>query len=339
VTARSDLAVAEVESAPTAAVAPAQRPYLHWLIQVGRVVVFVAVIAAVVYAIDKEWASVHRTIDSLSWKSLVAAFIAIVLGMLATVRVWEHLLAAMGIRIPYLRAAQISCVGQLGKYLPGTVWAFVLQAQLGKRYGLYRPKALVALMLSAGVTSVAALVLAAFAAPELAGQLGPAAWLLCAGPLTLLMLYPPVLTKVANLALRILRKPQLSKPLIGKYVYRALGWALISWLLYGVQLWLLTGGVHAHIHQSPTNVVVTTGAFALGMSAGFVAFFLPSGIGVREAVIVAGLAPIAHAGTALALALTSRLLFTAADISTAIGALIGARVRHGGAPVPSGPER
>lgn len=336
-TARSDIAVAEVESAPTAAVAQPRRPYLHWLIQVGRVVVFVAVIAAVVYAVDKEWASVHRTIDSLSWKSLVAAFIAIVLGMFATVRVWEHLLAAMGIRIPYLRAAQINLVGQLGKYLPGSVWAFVLQAQLGKRYGLYRPKALVALMLSAGVTSVAALVLAAFAAPELAGQLGPAAWLLCAGPLTLLLLYPPVLTKISNLALRILRKPQLRKPLIGGYVYRALGWALISWLLYGVQLWLLTGGLN--IHQSATNLVVTTGAFALGMSAGFVAFFLPSGIGVREAVIVAGLAPIAHSGTALALALTSRLLFTAADISTALGALIGARVKHGSAPIPSGPRQ
>jgi uncharacterized membrane protein YbhN (UPF0104 family) len=318
--------MAEVEVSEVGAV-PGRHPLVHRLIQLGRVVVFVAVVAAVVYAVDKEWGSVRKTIGSLSWKSLIAAFAAIVLGMFATVRVWEHLLAAMGIRIPYLRAAQINLVGQLGKYLPGSVWAFVLQAQLGKRYGLYRPKALVALMLSAGVTTVAALVLAAFASPELVDHFGPAAWLVCAGPLTVFLLYPPLLTKIANLVLRVIRKPQLRKPLIGPAVFRALVWALISWVFWGLQLWLLTGGLN--LHQSFSTVLVCTGAFALGMSAGFLAFFLPSGVGVREAVIVAGLAPIAHHGTALALALTSRLLFTIADVSTALTALLAARVRHG----------
>src|SRR5581483_10496643 len=200
---------AEGDEASVEPAGPSRHPLVHRLISVGRVVVFVAVIAAVVYAVDKEWGSVRKTIDSLSWKSLVAAFAAIVIGMFATVRVWEHLLAAMGIRIPYLRAAQVNLVGQLGKYLPGSVWAFVLQAQLGKRYGISRPKALVALMLSAGITTVSALVLAAFAAPELAHHLGGGAWLLCAGPVTLVLLYPPLLSRIANLALRTLRKPQL----------------------------------------------------------------------------------------------------------------------------------
>lgn len=320
-----DIDTVEDDEAPAAKATPSRHPMIHRLIQVGRVLVFVLVIGAVVYAVDKEWASVRRTIDSLSWKSLLAAFAAIVLGMFATVRVWEHLLAAMGIRIPYLRAAQVNLVGQLGKYLPGSVWAFVLQAQLGKRYGISRPKALVALMLSAGVTTVAALVLAAFAAPELSRHEGGGAWLLCAGPVTLALLYPPVLTRIANFALRLLRKPQLRKPLTGRHVFWALIWGFVSWLLFGLQLWLLTGGLN--LHQSMTTVAVTTGAFALGMSAGFLAFFLPSGVGVREGVIVAGLAPIASSGTALALALTSRLLFTIADISTALCALLAVRIR------------
>lgn len=326
---RPDLVVTDDdENAQEPAPAPQQgrHPLVHRLIDIGRVVVFLAVIAAVVYAVDREWASVRKTIDSLSWKSLVAAFVAIVLGMFATVRVWEHLLAAMGIRIPYLRAAQVNLVGQLGKYLPGSVWAFALQAQLGKRYGISRPKALVALMLSAGVTTVAALVLAAGSAPELARHLSGAAWLLCAGPLTLVLLYPPLLTRIANLALRVLRKPLLKKTLLGREVFWALVWGLVSWLLFGVQLWLLTGGLH--LHQSPKTVLIATGAFALGMSAGFLAFFLPSGVGVREAVIVAGLAPITSSGTALALALTSRLLFTIADISTALSAALVARLRR-----------
>lgn len=309
-----------------------RHPLVHRLIAIARVVVFVAVIVAVVYAVSVEWSAVSKTIRSLSWKSLAAAFVAIVLGMFATVRVWEHLLAAMGIKIPYWRAAQVNLVGQLGKYLPGSVWAFVLQAQLGKRYGISRPRALVAMMLSAGVTSVAALTLAVFAVPDLAHQLGGAAWLLCVGPLALVTLYPPILTKIANVAMRLMRRPQLNKPLLGKHILWALVWALVSWVFFGAQLWLLTGSL---ARQPASAFAITTGAFALGMSAGFVAFVLPSGVGVREAVVVAGLAPITSAGTALALALTSRLLFTIADVTTALGALAVVRIRGERVEAPS----
>lgn len=322
---RVDTADAETEVLQHRA-PPGRHPLLHRLIDLGRVLVVVVVVLAVVYAVRTEWTGVSRTFHTLSWKSLVSAFAAIVLGMFATVGVWRQLLAAMGIRIPYWRAAQVNLIGQLGKYLPGSVWAFALQAQLGKRYGISRPRALVALLLSAGVSTVGALTLAVFAVPELARQWGSAAWLLCAGPLSLATLYPPLLTWIANLAMRLMRRPQLRQQLHGGQVLRALLWALVAWVLFGVQLWLLTGSL-AGQPASALAITITTGAFALGMSAGFVAFVLPSGVGVREVVIVAGLAPITSAGTALALALVSRLLFTIADITTALGALVVVHLR------------
>jgi uncharacterized membrane protein YbhN (UPF0104 family) len=313
----------ELEPGDQAGAPPARHPLVHRLIQAGRVLVFLAVIVVVGYTAVHEWDSVRRTISALSWKSLLGAQLAVLLGMAATVKVWQHLLAAMGTRVRYHAAAQVNFVGQLGKYLPGSVWAFVLQAQLGKRYRIPRARSLVALLLSAGLTVVTGLSLAALAARSLAHQWGPSGWLLLAGPLTLVTVVPAVLTKIGNLALRAMRKPLFEVHLIGGEVLRAVLWSFVSWLLFGFQLWLLTGSL---AKQSVGGYAICAGAFALAMSAGFLAFVLPSGVGVREAVIVAGLAPLAAGGPALALALTSRLIFTIADITTAAIALLSSRM-------------
>jgi len=56
---------------------------------------------------------------------------------------------------------------------------------------------------------------------------------------------------------------------------------------------------------------------ALAMTLGFVVVVAPSGIGVREAVLVAALAPVLDTPEALAIALVARLLFTVADLIAA----------------------
>ena len=62
---------------------------------------------------------------------------------------------------------------------------------------------------------------------------------------------------------------------------------------------------------------------ALAITLGFVVVVAPSGIGVREAVLVATLAPVLDTSQALAIALVARLLFTVADlIAAAVVALI-----------------
>lgn len=300
-------------------------PARHRVLLAGRIIVFVAVVAGIGYAVTTQWESVRHTVMALSWKSLVSSFAALVLGMFATVQVWRRLLAALGTDVRYRHSAQVMLVGQLAKYVPGTVWAFVLQAQLGRRHGISRTNALVAMLLATGITVVTALTLGALAAAPLSAKWGGSAWLLLLGPLSLITVIPPVLTRIANLALRVLRRGHLSQPLRTPDVLMAVLWSFVSWLLFGAHLWLLAGALAS---QDFTGYIVTTGAIGLAMSAGFIAFVLPSGIGVREAVLVAGLATLARPGEALAIALVSRLMFTIADVSTALVALVISRLSH-----------
>jgi hypothetical protein len=72
------------------------------------------------------------------------------------------------------------------------------------------------------------------------------------------------------------------------------------------------------------------GAYALAWSVGFVLVIFPSGVGPRELALIAALAPVLPRGSALVVAIVSRLVMTVCDLAWAgIGFAVG---RAGAAP-------
>lgn len=283
------------------------------ILKIAQVVLVIIILALIGYSVHSQWPQVRGTITHMSWGPLALSIGFIVLGILAGVKTWIHLLRAKGIQIPYIPAAQITMIGALGKYLPGSVWSFIMQAQLGLRYGITRSKSLIALLLMTGITIVTGSNLALLALPQFLRSWGPIAWLLLLAPLGLIALYPPILSALARTGLRLLRREDPDVSLPSGEVARAVAWAVLSWLCFGIHTWLLVAALPS-TGRGFDALWLSIAATALAMSAGFVAFLLPSGIGVREAAFVAGLAPVMRPGQALAVALVSRLLFTVADV-------------------------
>jgi hypothetical protein len=62
------------------------------------------------------------------------------------------------------------------------------------------------------------------------------------------------------------------------------------------------------------------------MGVGLLVVVAPSGIGVREAIVVAVLAPVLNGSEALAVALVARLIFTLADLLAA-AVVVPVRIR------------
>ncbi len=95
--------------------------------------------------------------------------------------------------------------------------------------------------------------------------------------------------------------------------------------MLGVQLYLL---LPPEASDTPSAFLLCAGLYALAWCAGFLAFVAPAGAGVREAVLVVGLAPFVPAGGALVVALLSRVVATLADAILAAAAVLTARVRR-----------
>jgi len=299
------------------------------LIDIARYVAVVIVVLAAIYALWSNWSAVSRTLTSIPIERALLSAVAVLGGILAATMSWQVLVDDFGAPIGVGRGAQIFLVGQLGKYIPGSVWAYLLQIELGNKAGLSRARVFAATFFSICVAMVAALLAGALALNELISEnpaLQPLYWAYLILPVALVLLYPKILTRIVLFAFKILRRPRPDHPVRLVTVATALAWALGSYLLYGLHLWLLV----APSGMPPANALaLCIGTMAIALISGLFVFFLPSGIGVRELIIVTGVSVIAGVGPAVAYATLSRALFTVADlVSAGAAALVGVLARR-----------
>jgi glycosyltransferase 2 family protein len=296
------------------------------LVTAGRWFLIVVVVAAATWQIAHQWGQVSQTLRSINVVSAAVSFVAVLAGLSAGAMSWQSLLDDMGDRVGPARGAQVCLVGQLGKYVPGSVWAYLLQMELGKRYGVGRARVFAASLFAAGVGVVASLVLGVAALPVVTEGHRDLLWLFLLLPVGLVCLHPRVMTKLASLVFRVLRKPPLDHTLSVSAVAKSFGWAIASYVCFGLHLWLLANSL---VNPGVGLLLLCVGTIAIGMTAGLFAVFLPSGVGVREAVVVAALATVVTSGQATGLAFASRTIFTVGDLLVAgLAALVAVLVRR-----------
>ncbi|MEV6371735.1 lysylphosphatidylglycerol synthase transmembrane domain-containing protein [Micromonospora musae] len=321
----------------------------RWLSLGVRIVVIAAIAAGMAWSVISQWPQVRETWLDLAWSSVVLAVLAVLGGMFANSMAWRAAAQDLEHRVSVPAALRILMVGQLGKYIPGSVWAYVLQMELGRRAGLPRARAFLATLVALGLGVVAALGVGLLSLPSLldatadsgaeyAEPVRVALYIVAVlFPIALICAIPAVLTRLIQIMLKLLRRPPLQHKLTLPGVLRVVGWSALGYTLFGVHLWLLA---NAQAAPGVGGLLRSIGSFAIAMTVGMFAFLSPSGLGVREAVLVATMAPFlagaGGVGAATGIALASRLIFTVADLLAAgIAALSGMRQLRKAAEVDS----
>ncbi len=284
----------------------------------------VLTVALAVWAVAAEWSDVRAAAARLGPLPVLLAALATAVNVLLAGAMWRSALADLGSVLPVRVAARVFYLGQLGKYLPGSVWPMVMQAELGADHGVPRRRtataSLVALMLS--VASAFGVVLLTLPVQNgvLPARFGWAVVLVV--PLAVL-LHPRVLGAVVDRALAVAGREPLEHRTSTAGTLRATGWAAGSWVGAGLQVWVLA--VALGMRVSPGTAALAIGGYCLAWAVGFVFVIAPAGAGVRELALAAVLAGELGRGEVLVVVLVSRVLFTAADLVAAGLALLGAR--------------
>lgn len=301
------------------------RRHLPTILLWFRYLLVVAVIGFAVYYLSTQWDEVSEAISTISPLSIVVSFLVLLLGLAAGTMSWVSLLNGLGPRVTVPRAAQVMLIGQLGKYVPGSVWSYLLQMELGRQYGISRPRVLISSLYVAGIGVVSSLLLGGLALPTVLRGHRELLWLFPLLPIGLVCLHPKVMTAIADIVLKVFRRPPLDHVVSLVSVVQALAWSILAYLLYGFHLWLL---VNSLIDPSVRSLILLTGAMSLGFSAGLFAFVFPSGVGVREAVLIGAMTVLITVPQATALSVVSRVMFTVADLVAAGGAALFVLVLH-----------
>lgn len=274
-----------------------------------------AALVLVVLAIVSKRSALVAAASKLSTGAVVLAELAVGAGLFASLMCWRALLADLGSALPVGPALKVFFLGQLGKYIPGSVWPLVAQMELGKEHDVPRARSGTVGLLTVAVTLVAGLLVAALTLPfTSAAAISRYGWFFLAVPVLGLFLLPAVFNPVLNRLLRLVGRGGLSDALTGRGMARAVAWGVLSWGGYGLQVFVLARSLG---HGGPGLLPLCIGAFALAWAVGFLVVVAPAGAVVREAALVLGLAPALGRNEALLVALASRALMTLGDLLAA----------------------
>ena len=302
----------------------AQSPWL-------RAGLLAVAVGLAVYGLASQWTEVHAALAKLAGYNLAGAAVCVLAGLGAMFLAWRALLADLGSPLPLPAAIRVMFIGQLGKYVPGAVWALAAQVELARDYDIPRRRSATASLVGMATTLVVGLIAAGVMLPLTSAHAARHYWwVLAIIPLAVVCLHPKIIEFGLNLALRVLRQPPLEELVSGAGMARALAWTALGWLCFGAHAWFL---ISAFAGASPHVFALSLGGYALAWSVGFLIIFFPGGIGPREIALVAVLAPVMSSASALVVALASRVVMTIGDLFWAgIGLAIG-RARGSRPPV------
>jgi glycosyltransferase 2 family protein len=302
----------------------------RWL----RTGLLLAVIGLAVWGLVSQWPQVHAALDELRVWDVLGALFCVLAGLFCAMLAWRALLADLGSALPLPAAIKVMFLGQLGKYVPGAVWAVAAQVELARDYQVPRRRGGAASLVSMATTLVVALVMAGVMLPLTSSDaVRRYWWVLAITPFAVACLHPAVVRTGLNLVLRVARRPPLAEAISLRGMARALGWTLVGWCFYGLHAWLL---IREFAHGSDLHTLALSfGAYALAWSVGFLIIFFPGGIGPREAALVAVLSPVMPAASALVVALASRVVMTLGDLLWAGAALLAGRRSPASVTIPA----
>lgn len=294
-----------------------------------RIVVATLVLVAVVVAVWRNWADVSGHLGDIPPGTLVAGFVLALLSPVLTQLGWRVLLADLGTRLPLPAGASVFFVGQLGKYLPGSVWSVVAQADMGSRLGVPRRRMGVVGLLSILLSVITGAIVGIPAVPLLLARSGEVTslWWFAPALVLLLLLWPRLLNWGIATLLRLLRREPLEHSLTAPAIVLTSMWFVLAWLSSGISILLLA---HALSAQTPVRDLVVTSVcgFALASAIGMFSVFVPAGVGVRDGVLALLLGALMPFPAAIAVVVVSRFFSVAADVVVAAVGWGWARAHH-----------
>ena len=288
-------------------------------LQIGLPVI---ILALFVYQVKKNWADLTAYTFQLNPWLLALAFLGFMLQELSYGLIWRAILARLGSHLGLRTCLRIYLASEFVRYIPGNVWHVLTRILWVSKYGVSRPVAFASMAIEL-ITKLAAGLLVFSISLLFWQDFGKVSSLLQGSLLDILGiasiialfigLHPRILNGVLNWALCRLKREPIELTLhYGDILFITLAWC-VSWIVAGTAFYILLLALWpaAPIVAWP----ICIGIYAIAWDIGFVSFITPSGLGVREAAIVAlfALALPLPTGLATIMALLSRLVSTIAE--------------------------
>ncbi len=217
----------------------------------------------------------------------------------------------MGLNLSYGKAMGIYGVSMWGRYIPGKVWSVAGRVYFSREERLPAKDVTASIVLETLILAASAGILFLLLLPKL-GLMGYS-WLyyLIVFFLVFLSVYPKIIFSVFNFFLKKMHLSPVRTDIPFCYIITVLFLFLLNWLFQGVYLAFIA---ESFIPDALSNMFTYVGVNAVSWFTGYIAFFAPGGIGVREGIMTLLLRPVLCDPQPVLLSFAARFVGTIVEV-------------------------
>lgn len=260
----------------------------------------------------KNWQKIP--FDSLHFHSLnlIISYVFLFLNFLIFVEGWRNIMIKFGHSISFKNAFWIISSSQIAKYVPGGIWFALGRVYLGKSRNLKEENVALSVVVETGLTFLVGILLFLLSVSFVSQKIfANFLYVIPIFFLFLIVLYPPILNRVINFALQILKKPNIKITISYSQILKLSIYFFGLWIAQIIGFYFLINA----IYPMPISKIFTlSAAYTLSWMTGFVVIFAPGGLGVREGMMTLLLLPILPAPLAIAISFIARIWITLFEI-------------------------
>lgn len=253
----------------------------------------------------------HVSFDMhLLYFSIATLFIAYIIYIF----LWMKLLKEFGSNISFKKNLAIWWISQLGKYLPGKIWAVFGKVILSKKAGIRKSISLKCIYFELLLSIIAGILFSIIAMqfwPKNKNISIYSAFLII-GVICMVLLYSGIYSKIYNkISKRLKVENEINLNISFKSETLLLIAYIIQWSILGLAFFIYAKS----IYNFPLNYYsIFAGIFCISYILGLISFFAPGGLAVREGVLIYLLNKFIPQETSIIIGITSRIWMALVEI-------------------------
>lgn len=296
------------------------------IMKICRILFGTLVALFLVWYFAKNWDEFSETIRNVDIGVFLFSMLFYFVYKYTLASLWHYITKINGCAIGYEKAVTSYLYSILGKYIPGKV--FMLAARLAYYKEEDAPLAKVTVcffienvctLLGAAMLFIVSLL---FFPNSLLQDYKWITLLLIAA--FFVCIHPKIINFFLGIIGKLFRK-DLSIPMRYSDMLKVVLLFIGNWLIIGVGFFILTRSIYPDVGLS--HLLFCAGIWGVSAIMGILAVFAPSGLGVREGIIVAGLMLIMPESDAMVISVVSRLWQTIPELLLVVLAFLWSRIR------------
>jgi len=278
-----------------------------------NILLLVAVLYFVARAIKTNWVQVRQRAFLLNWGWIMLSVMFYSGFLFCNSLVWRFVMGRLGDRASIAAFFRAYISALFGRYVPGKAWLLLIRLRYVEKMGLCRRNCVISTLYETALMIASGLLLSL--ASFWVFYTAKGSVLLATGAMVigiLILFHPRVFYTFFNLVLKKFKKETVPEGARLKTpdLLRIILYFFISWAFGGISFYFLMKGITPVAWRFLPEVA---SVFIAANVIGFIAFFAPSGIGVREGMQIILLATIVPKDIAVLAAILARLLATTTE--------------------------